>query len=56
MPSEWTRGLSQRQLKSIRQDTKENEKRYPGSTIQSHIYKDIDAELKHRNQTNRREK
>jgi hypothetical protein len=55
MPSEWTRGLSPQQLESIRQDTKENEKRYPESTIQKHIYKDIDAELSHRNRTNRKD-
>jgi hypothetical protein len=54
MPSEWTRKLSPQQLEGIRKDTKEHEERYPDSTRQPHIYKDIDAELRHREHTRRR--
>ena len=42
----WTEGLSRQQLEVIRKDTQEREERF--GTNQSHVYKDIELELKRR--------
>jgi hypothetical protein len=52
MASEWTRKLTKRQLEQIKQDTIAKEPNYPEKIEQNHIFKDIEAELKEREEAN----